>query len=161
MSEPHRILFVCHSNICRSPMAQFVMEDLVRAAGREDEFVIDSAATTDHGLRQPPHPGTRAVLERHGVPMHHHRARRLRPADYDDWDLIIYMDDENLWGLRRIFPRDPESKLRPLLEFAPASYAHGRLEVDDPWYTGNYDATYADVVAGCKGLLQRLIGGDA
>lgn len=116
----HRILFICRGNICRSTMAQFVMEDLVRRAGRGAEFTIDSAATSTEELGNPPHPGTVRVLNRAGVPVGEHRARQVRRAEYDDWDLIVYMDAENARGLRRILDDDPNGKCVRLLELTVA-----------------------------------------
>lgn len=147
----HRILFICHGNICRSTMAQFVMEELVRQAGREDEFVIDSAATSTEELGNPPHPGTVRKLAEVGIPVGHHRARQISRSEYGDWDHIVYMDSENARGLTRILRQDPEGKVSRLLDWTD----HPR-DVADPWYTGNFDATYRDVLAGCEGLLAAL-----
>lgn len=113
----HRVLFVCHGNICRSTMAQFVMEDLVRRAGREDEFIIDSAATSREELGNPPHHGTVAKLREVGVPVGRHRARQMTRAEYADWDHIVYMDEENAWGLERILHGDPDGKVSRLLDW--------------------------------------------
>lgn len=146
-----RILFICHGNICRSTMAQFVMEDLVRRAGREDEFVIDSAATSSEELGNPPHHGTVAKLRAEGVPVGRHRARRVRREEYDSWDHIVYMDAENARGLGRILGGDPDGKVSRLLDWT----ARPR-DVADPWYTGDFDATYRDVRAGCEALLAAL-----
>lgn len=146
-----RILFVCHGNICRSTMAQFVMEELVRRTGREDEFVVDSAATSSEELGNPPHPGTVEKLRREGIPVGRHRARRLRRDEYQLWDHIIYMDAENARGVARILGSDPEGKVSRLLDWTGA----GR-DVADPWYTGDFDATYRDVLAGCRALLAAL-----
>ena len=147
----HRILFICHGNICRSTMAQFVMEELVRQAGREDEFVIDSAATSTEELGNPPHPGTVRKLAEVGIPVGHHCARQISRSEYGDWDHIVYMDSENARGLTRILRQDPEGKVSRLLDWTD----HPR-DVADPWYTGNFDATYRDVLAGCEGLLAAL-----
>lgn len=146
-----RVLFVCHGNICRSTMAQFVMGDLVRRAGRAGEFCIDSAATSTEELGNPPHPGTVRELRDRGVPVGSHRARQVRRSEYADWDHIVYMDAENARGLRRILGGDPEGKLSRLLEWAGEA-----RDVADPWYTGDFDATYRDVLAGCRGLLAAL-----
>lgn len=150
----HRILFVCHGNICRSTMAQFVMEDLVRRAGLSDEFEIDSAATSTEEIGNPPHPGTVGKLAAMGVPAREHRARQVARAEYGAWDLIVYMDAENERGLRRIFDGDPDGRCERLLSFA----GRDGEDVADPWYTGDFDATYRDVLAGCEGLLRQLIG---
>ena len=146
-----RILFICHGNICRSTMAQFVMEELVRRAGREDEFVIDSAATSSEELGNPPDHGTVAKLRAEGVPVGRHRARRMRREEYDSWDHIVYMDAENARGLGRILGGDPDGKVSRLLDWT----ARPR-DVADPWYTGDFDATYRDVRAGCEALLAAL-----
>ena len=149
----HRVLFICHGNICRSTMAQFVFEDLVRRAGREGEFLVDSAATSREELGHPPHHGTVSKLAEVGVPVGKHRARQMRADEYADWDVIAYMDGENARGLARILgdAGDPEGKCRRLLGFAGVE-----RDVADPWYTGDFDATYADVLAGCTSLLERL-----
>ena len=146
-----RILFVCHGNICRSTMAQFVMEELVRRAGREGEFRIDSAATSREEIGNPPHPGTVGKLRRESVPVGSHRARQLRREEYDAWDHIVYMDAENARGVARILGGDPEGKVSRLLDWAGRS-----RDVADPWYTGDFDATYRDVLAGCEALLAAL-----
>ena len=146
-----RILFVCHGNICRSTMAQFVMEELVRRAGREGEFAIDSAATSREELGNPPHYGTVGKLRREGIPVDHHRARQLRRDEYDAWDHIVYMDAENARGVASILGGDPDGKVSRLLDWAGRS-----RDVADPWYTGDFDATYRDVLAGCEALLAAL-----
>lgn len=137
-------------------MAQFVMEDLVREAGRESEFEIDSAATSTEELGNPPHRGTVRKLEAEGVPLHDHHARQVQRCEYDDWDLFVYMDALNERNLVRIFGGDEQDKCRKLLDFAPHGHSRCGADVADPWYTGNFDATYDDVVAGCKGLLEQL-----
>lgn len=148
----NRILFVCHGNICRSTMAQFVMEDLVRRAGRASEFEIDSAATSTEEIGSRPHPGTVTKLAEVGVPVGEHRARQVRRDEYGAWDLIVYMDAENERGLRRLLGGDPDGKCVRLLSFA----GRDGEDVADPWYTGDFDATYRDVLAGCEGLLKNL-----
>ena len=149
----HRIMFVCHGNICRSPMAEYVMKDLVRKRGREGDVTVDSAATSTEEIGNPVHRGTRRVLREHGVPCGDHRARQITHADYDDYDLIVGMDEANMRSMRRVFIGDPQGKLRKLLEFAGS----GR-DVADPWYTGDFETTYDDVVSGCEGLLEQLCG---
>lgn len=146
-----RILFVCHGNICRSTMAQFVMEELVRRAGHEGEFEIDSAATSREELGNPPHYGTVAKLRAEGVPVGSHRARQVRRDEYELWDHIIYMDAENARGLGRILGGDPEGKVSRLLDWTSRPG-----DVADPWYTGDFDTTYRDVLLGCEALLARL-----
>ena len=143
----HRILFICYGNICRSTMAQSVMTDLVWKAGRAGEFEIDSAATSRAALGRTPHPKTQARLERAGVPVMPHRARQVKASEYDDWDLFIGMDRMNVQALRQIFGTDPEHKICKL---------GGKRDIDDPWYTDDYDATYDAVLAGCQRLLKQL-----
>ena len=147
----HRILFVCHGNICRSTMAQFVFADLVDRAGRAGEFAIDSAATSREEIGNPPHHGTVRKLRQAGVPVLEHRARQVARDEYNDWDLIIYMDASNERNLMRLLDGDPEHKCRKLM-----SYAGSSRDVADPWYTGDFNATYRDVLAGCQGLLASL-----
>lgn len=147
----HRILFICHGNICRSTMAQFVFADLVRKAGREDEFVIDSAATSREEIGNPPHHGTVKKLREVDVPVLPHRARQITAAEYDDWDCIVYMDAMNRSGLMRILNGDPQGKCVRLLDIAGTC-----RDVADPWYTGDFDTTYRDVLAGCTALLEKL-----
>ncbi len=147
-----RILFVCHGNICRSTMAEFVFKHLLRQQGRESEFFIDSAATSTEELGNPVHPGTRRKLAQVGIPCGDHRARQLRRGEYGDFDLLIGMDEANLRNMRRMLGGDPDGKVHGLLDFA------GREgeSIADPWYTGNFDETYEDVLAGCRGLLVHL-----
>ncbi len=154
---PVSVLFVCHGNICRSTMAQSVMGHLVREAGEEGLWTVDSAATSTEELGNPPHPGTVAELARHGIPCVPHRARRMRADELDDWGLVVYMDGENLRGLRRILgPAALDGgRVRPLLSFADPAYARGRTDVADLRYTGDFGATFRDVREGCKGMLSR------
>lgn len=154
MSEPLRILFVCHGNICRSTMAEFVMKDLVARRGLTDAFVIASAATHDDEIGSPVHSGTRRILAEQGISCEGKTARRLRRADVDDFDIIVGMDTANMRDLRNQLGRTAEGKLHKLLEFADSD-----RDVADPWYTGNFDATYDDVLAGCTGLLGWLTAG--
>ena len=127
-------------------MAQFAFEELVRRAGLQDDFTVDSAATSREEIGNPPHRGTVGKLREVGVPVGSHRARQVRRAEYGEWDHIIYMDAENARGLHRIFGEDPDGKItRP-------------GDVADPWYTGDFDATYRDVIEGCTALFERLTG---
>lgn len=147
----HRILFICHGNICRSTMAESVMTELVRRAGREHDFVIDSAATSREELGNPPHRGTVGKLQAEGVPVVPHRARQIVRDEYSQWDHIIYMDGENRRNLMRILRDDPEGKVTRLLDWTDRPG-----DVADPWYTGNFDATWRDVLEGCQALLEKL-----
>lgn len=146
-----RILFVCHGNICRSPMAEFVMKDMVEKAGRAGEFVIASAATTREEIGNPVYPPAARKLREHGIDPAGKTARQLTRRDYEEYDLIIGMDRENLYDMRRICGGDPEGKLRLLMDYT------GRPgDVADPWYTGDFQATWEDVTEGCRGLLEAL-----
>ena len=147
-----KILFVCHGNICRSPMAEFILKDLVRKAGCAAEVRIASAATSREELGSPIYPPAQRQLRSHGVPFDDHRARQMTRADYDAYDLLIGMDGANLRNMRRICGGDPEGKLSLLLDWAGRSG-----DVADPWYTGDFEATWQDVLAGCQGLLDALI----
>lgn len=146
-----KILFVCHGNICRSPMAEFVMKDLVRKAGREDQFIIASKAARRDELGNDTHYGTKAKLRQMGVPFEKRKATLLSKSDYDAYDYLIAMDRENVSDMLRLFGGDPDKKIHLLLEFADL-----KREVADPWYTGNFDETYEDVMIGCKGLLEQF-----
>ena len=146
-----RILFVCHGNICRSPMAEYVMRHLVRERGLESSIACDSAAATRDALGMRPHPGTREVLARHGIPCGGHRARLLVRSDASRYDLIVGMDQENLYDMRAILGPDHRHKVRLLLDWTD----HPR-DVADPWYTDDYDTTFADVWEGCNALLDAL-----
>jgi protein-tyrosine phosphatase len=154
---PVRVLFICHGNICRSTMAESVFADMVRKAGRADDFVIDSAATSYEEIGNPPHRGTVRKLREEGVPLVPHRARHFDAAEYDDWDLIVYMDGENEWGLTRIH-RDTQGKYVKLLSFASGRPGNAAPDVADPWYTGNFEATWRDVSKGCAALIAWLLG---
>ena len=146
-----KILFVCHGNICRSPMAEFVMKDLAAKAGRSSEFSIASAATSTDELGSPVYPPARRKLQEHGIGCAGKTARQMRRQDYDNYDLLIGMDDANLRNMRRICGGDPDGKFRQLLDYTdhPGSVA-------DPWYSGDFEATWRDVLAGCRGLLESL-----
>ena len=148
----HAVLFVCHGNICRSPMAEFVMKDLVRKAGADTEFFIASAATSTEEIGNPVYPPARRKLAEHGIGCAGKTARQLRREDYDRFDLLIGMDGANLRNMRRICGGDPEGKLSLLLDWAGRSG-----DVADPWYTGDFEATWQDVLAGCQSLLDALI----
>ena len=147
----HSVLFVCHGNICRSPMAEFVMKDLVRKAGLDTEFFIASAATSTEEIGNPVYPPARRKLAEHGIGCAGKTARQLRREDYDRFDLLIGMDSANLRNMRRICGGDPEEKLSLLLDWTDRAG-----DVADPWYTGDFEATWRDVLDGCRGLLHAL-----
>ena len=152
-----RILFVCLGNICRSPMAEYMLRAMVRDAGKARDYFIDSAATSDEnvfrGVGAPVYPPAKALLRRHGIDCSDKRARQVTKSDYDRFDLILCMDDSNVRNLRRIFGGDPQGKIRKLLDLTdrPGNVA-------DPWYTGDFETAYADIEQGCRALLQ--MGGD-
>lgn len=146
-----RILFVCHGNICRSPMAEFVMKDLVKQAGLEDRFQIASAATSTEEIGNPVYPPARRKLAEHGITCAGKTARQLTKADYAQYDLLIGMDRANIRNMNRIFGGDPDGKLRLLME-----YGGHPGEVADPWYTGDFEAAWQDILDGCGGLLQAV-----
>ena len=146
-----KILFVCHGNICRSPMAEFVMKDLVEKAGLAAQFHIEAAATSCEEIGNPVYPPTRRKLAEHGIACGGHAARQLTQSDYKEFDLLIGMDKANLRNMQRICGGDPHGKIHLLLDYI----GHPR-DVADPWYTGDFEATWQDVLAGCQGLLKVL-----
>ena len=146
-----KILFVCHGNICRSPMAEFVMKDLVKKAGLASQFHIESAATSREELGNPVYPPARRKLAEHGINCSGHAARQLTSRDYDEYDLLIGMESTNLRDMHRICGGDYASKMSLLMDHTarPGNVA-------DPWYTGDFEATWRDVLEGCQGLLSQL-----
>lgn len=146
-----RILFVCHGNICRSPMAEFIMKDLIDRAGLSPFVEIDSAATSTEEIGNDIHPGTRDILDRYNITYTPRAARKVLLTDYQKYDFIIGMDSYNLSSLDRLFNCDPEGKVSLML-----SWAGYDRDVADPWYTGDFEATYNDIEAGCIGLLNHL-----
>ena len=146
-----KILFVCHGNICRSPMAEFVMKDLVQKAGLSHQIQVDSAATSSEEIGNPIHYGTRCKLQEKGIPFDDHRARRMTKRDYETYDLLIGMETMNIRNMMRITQGDPLHKISRILDHTP----HPR-DIDDPWYTGNFDITYEQIREGCEALLQKL-----
>ena len=150
-----KILFVCHGNICRSPMAEFVMKDLVQKAHLEEAFHIESAATSTEeiwgGIGNPVYPPARDKLREHGISCGGKRARQTKRSDYQKFDYIIGMDTYNIRNMMRIYGSDPEEKISMLLDYTD----HPR-SVSDPWYTDDFDTTWDDVLEGCRGLLAHL-----
>ena len=146
-----KILFVCHGNICRSPMAEFVMKDIVAKAGLSAEFEISSAATSTEEIGNSVYPPARRKLAEHGISCEGKTARQLTRKDYERYDLLIAMDHNNLRNLRRMLGEDTENKIHLLME-----YTDRPGEVADPWYTGDFEETWQDVLAGCTGLLKQL-----
>ncbi len=146
-----KVLFICHGNICRSTMAQSVFNAMVKNHQLEDQFYIDSAATSYEEIGNPPHPGTVRELQKNHIPVIPHQARAMSKADYDKYDYLIGMDTANIRNMNRICGGDPEGKIHKLLTFV----GNGR-DVADPWYTGDFATTYNDVWNGCKGFLEML-----
>ena len=146
-----KVLFVCHGNICRSTLAESVFTHKINTLGLSDLFFIDSAATSTEEIGNPPHRGTVNKLKQVGIPLVPHRARQITMSDYDKFDYIIGMDTANIRNLNRMLKGDPKGKVSKLLTFAGS----GR-DIADPWYTGNFDETYDDVVEGCEGFLNYL-----
>lgn len=146
-----RILFICLGNICRSPMAEFVMKDMVRKAGEADQFEIASAATSREEVGNPVYPPARQKLAEHGISCKGKTARQLCAEDYSYYDLLIGMEKANLRNMQRICGGDPSGRLHLLMDFTCRPG-----EVADPWYTGDFDATWRDVEEGCRGLLNHL-----
>ena len=146
-----KILFVCHGNICRSPMAEFIMKDLVRKAGLSAQVQIDSADTSRAEIGNPIYPPAQRQLRAHGVAFDDHRARQMTRQDYADYDLLIGMDTQNLRNMQRICGGDPDGKLRLLL-----AYTGQTRNVADPWYTDDFDAAWQDITFGCRALLEAL-----
>ena len=149
-----RIMFICHGNICRSPMAEFILKDMVKKRGLENQFIIASSATSREEIwgdvGNPVYPPAREELKRHGIACDGKRAVQLTKSDYDRYDHLICMDKNNLRNALRILGADRENKLSLLLDFADGG------NIADPWYCGNFDRTYRDIVRGCEGLLNSL-----
>ncbi|UKK56050.1 low molecular weight protein-tyrosine-phosphatase [Prevotella communis] len=150
--EKYRILFVCHGNICRSPMAEFVMKDLVEKAGVAQQFLIESAATSTEEIGNSVYPPARRKLAEHGISCQGKTARQMTRLDYGRYDLLIGMDSWNIRNMRAISGGDPEGKIRMLMD-----YTNRPGDVADPWYTGDFEATWRDVLEGCEALLSQLM----
>ena len=146
-----KIMFICHGNICRSPMAEFIFKDIVKKSGLSGKFHVESAATSYEEIGNPIHPGTAKILDRLGIPYSKKRAVHLERCDYEKYDYLICMDSANVRNTMRIVGDDSERKIYKLLEFADS-----RRDVADPWYTGDFEQTYDDVISGCKGLLKHI-----
>ena len=151
-----RIMFVCHGNICRSPMAEFVLKKMVAEKGIADQFLIASSATSTEeiwgGVGNPVYPPAKAELARHGISCEGKRAVQLTSTDYDKYDLFVGMDSANIRNMHRMLGGDPQGKIRKLMD-----YTQKGGDVADPWYTRRFDVTYSDVVAGCEGLLKEIL----
>ena len=147
-----KILFVCWGNICRSPMAEFIMKDMVEKRHLEDQFLIESAAHTSEEIGNPVYPPARRELARHGIDCAGKRARKLTKADYDRFDWILGMEQLNLGYMLRILGGDPDQKVRLLLDFTDRP-----RDIADPWYTGEFGLTYTEIAEGCEALLEYCL----
>ena len=150
-----KVLFICHGNICRSPLAEFILKDMVQQKGITELFLIRSAATSTeeiwNGIGNPVYPPAREILRKHGISCEGKRAVQVTKKDYVKYDYIFGMDQRNIRNMLRIFGGDPEGKVRLLLEMAGRSG-----DIADPWYTGNFQLTYSDIEEGCKGFFRYL-----
>ena len=146
-----RVLFVCHGNICRSPMAEYLFKRMVNDNHLENKFIIESKATSTEELGNGVHYGTRRILDKYNIDYHKHRASQIKPSDYDSFDYIICMDDHNIYNCNRVFNNDPKGKLSLLLKYANIS-----RNISDPWYTGNFEKTEEDILIGLEAFLEYL-----
>ena len=154
-----KIMFVCHGNICRSPMAEFIFKNMLAERGIEDKFEVASSATSReeigwNGIGNPVYPPARAELKRHGISCDGKRAVQLTAGDYEKYDLFVVMDENNKRNALRLLGGDPQEKLSKLMD-----YTSRRGDVADPWYTDRFDVTYRDILEGCTGLMEKLLGG--
>ena len=147
-----KVLFICHGNICRSPMAEFVFKNMVENRGLEDLFHIASAATSTEEIGSPVHYGTARILDRLHIDYSDKRARQMTKRDYEEYDYLIGMDSRNLRNMHRMIGGDPDDKIHLMLDFTDEPG-----DVADPWYTGGFDVTYRDITEGCEGLLKELL----
>ena len=150
-----KIMFVCHGNICRSPMAEFIFKDIAKKYGREDEFFVSSSATSTeeiwNGIGNPVYPPAAEQLRLHGISCSGKRAVQLKKSDYDKYDMLICMDDRNITNALRILGGDPEKKLSKLMDHTTCGG-----NVSDPWYSGDFETAYSDILKGCQALIEKL-----
>lgn len=152
-----KVLFICHGNICRSPMAEYVFRQMIAEEGLSEEIETASAATSNEEIGNPIYPPVKHLLNSHGICCDKKRARRIVPSDYEEYDYLVAMDRNNLRNMRPMFGDDPKNKISLLLDHTePTNTAfHGR-DVLDPWYTGDFESTWKDIQIGCKSLLKEL-----
>ena len=150
-----KILFICHGNICRSPMAEFITKKIVKDLGKENEYEIASAATTEDaiisGIGHDIDVRSQRVMNEHEIPFDHRQARKMVKSDYEKYDYIIGMDEENFFDMNHISAGDPDRK-----EYKLLSFAGSMMDVDDPWYTGDFEAAYQDIYRGCEALIKKI-----
>lgn len=149
--EKIRILFVCHGNICRSPMAEFIFKDLIKKNGLGEKFDVASAAVSSEEIGNPVYPPAKRKLAEYGISCKGKTAVQIKNYDYQKYDYIIAMEEYNISRMKKIIPDDPEGKIKLLLDFTEN---HG--DIDDPWYSGNFDITFDEILKGCKGILKYL-----
>lgn len=147
-----KVLFVCLGNICRSPMAEMVFKDMIKKNGLEDKFFIDSAATSREAVGKGIYYGTRDILKEQGIPFTEHISRQMTIEDYEKFDYILGMEDKNITNILRIIGEDNENKVFRLLDFS-----ENHRDIEDPWYTGNFDVTYKDIEEGCRKFLDYIM----
>ena len=146
-----KILFICHGNICRSAMSEFIMRDMIKKRGLADEIQVSSAATSREEIGNDMYPPAKRKLDKEHIPYTRHHARQITRQDYDEYDLLVCMEQYNIRNLKRIIPDDPDNKIHLLLE-----YSDNTRDISDPWYTGDFDRAYDDITEGCEGLLEYL-----
>lgn len=151
MQRKIKVLMICHGNICRSPMAKYILKDIVEKRGIAEDFYIDSCATSYEEIGNPVYPPARSELAKHGISCNGHAARKLVKSDFEEFDYLIAMEQYNLRNIRREFGEELTSKVSLLLD-----YTDTPGDIDDPWYSGGFDVTYKEIVRGCKGLLEHL-----
>ncbi len=154
MSRPIKILFICHGNICRSPMAEFILRDMLMKEHKTHVIMADSAATSTEDLGRPIYPPARRILTQHGICCCGKTARLANKSDYEKYDLLIGMDNENIRNMRRIFGGDPDGKFRLMTDFTD----HPGRQIPDPWYTDDYESTWNDIEEGCRGIMKTYCG---
>jgi len=150
--KKHRILFICHGNICRSPMAEYILKDMVEKAGKAEEFEIASAATSTEEIGNDIYPPARRILFNKGIKYGYRKARQITKKDYEYYDFVIAMDENNLRNLKRLLGEDTEHKISLMMD-----HAGKHRDVADPWYTGDFETTFDDITEGCKGFWASKI----
>jgi len=146
-----KVMFVCHGNICRSPMAEFILKDIIKKRGLEDKFVISSSATSTEEIGNPVHPGTRKKLSSFNINTSGKKAVQITKSDYEKYDYIFLMDNNNIRNIKRIIDSDPDNKICRFLDIT-----NNPRDIADPWYTGNFDETYNDILEGCTAFIKKL-----
>lgn len=146
-----KVMFVCHGNICRSPMAEFILKDIIKKRGLEDKFVISSSATSTEEIGNPVHPGTRKKLSSFNINTSGKKAVQITKSDYEKYDYIFLMDNNNIRNIKRIIDSDPDNKICRFLDIT-----NNPRDIADPWYTGNFDETYNDILEGCTAFIEKL-----